>query len=84
MQVNLILWLLVAYIVGRFILSPAPYEGFESNLIYDHYVPNQNAFRNFYRIGSELSKNLGWKPEIGYDHLRPENNECPQCFPDEG
>ncbi len=57
-------------------------EGYyNSPLIYDHYVENKNNFGNYYRVGSELSHNLGWKPSTKWDHLQPQNNECAQCFP---
>ena len=48
---------------------------------YDQYLPNKNNFRNYYRIGYENSKSLGWKPTETWDHLRPEFSECPNCYP---
>ena len=56
---------------------------FPSPLLYDNYTSNRNTFRNFYRIGSELSTSVGWKPSMNWDHLRPESNDCPQCYPEE-
>lgn len=50
-----------------------------SPLLYD-YQPNSNAFRNYYRVGYDNSKVLGWKPNQSWDELRPEKNECPDCF----
>lgn len=47
---------------------------------FDHYLPNRNAFKNYYRVGYEQSQDIGWKPSETWDHLRPENNECPDCF----
>lgn len=55
-------------------------EKFDSFGTYDQYLFNRNSFGNYYRIGYEQSRNLGWKPSETWDHLRPENNECPQCY----
>ena len=55
-------------------------EGFVNFNTYNRHTPNRNAFTNYYRIGSEGGKSLGWKPSMTWDHLRPENNECPTCF----
>lgn len=52
---------------------------FDSPLIYDYYIPNQNQFRNQYRIGFEQSKALGWKPTNEWTHLIPQNNEVAGC-----
>lgn len=86
MEVKVILWLLVIYIIWLTVISPGmEYFGnyaSQSPLIYDHYVSNQNAFRNYYRVGFENSENIGWKPINDFEHLRPENNEHPECFPD--
>ena len=43
-----------------------------SPLIYDDYIPNRNAFRNYYRASYEQSQHIGWKPELDWDYLRPE------------
>lgn len=45
-----------------------------------NYIPNQNAFRNYYRIGYESSQTMGWKPSETWDHLRPEYSEQPNCY----
>lgn len=46
----------------------------------DPFLPNSNAFGNYYRIGYEQSKNLGWKPSDDWNQLRPEFNVCPDSF----
>lgn len=46
----------------------------------EHYLPNQNAFSNYYRVGYELGQHMGWKPSETWDHLRPEYNECPSQY----
>lgn len=48
----------------------------------ENYLPNTNAFGNYYRIGSRLSEDLGWKPSDTWDHMRPEynDNECSGCW----
>lgn len=46
----------------------------------DPFLPNSNAFGNYYRTGYEQSKDLGWKPSDNWDHLRPEFSICPDKF----
>lgn len=56
------------------------YESYADFTSFDSHLPNRNAFGNYYRIGSEQSRSLGWKPHENWDHLRPEFSECPDCF----
>ena len=55
-------------------------EGYTNFTSFHHTLPNRNAFTNYYRVGFERSRDLGWKPHESWDHLRPEYNECPECF----
>jgi len=80
-------WIIIGIIAFVYlILTERRLEYFGSwktPLTYDYYTPNQNAFRNFYRVGYELSEKIGWKPTDTWNHLQPQNNDCPQCFQEE-
>jgi len=56
------------------------YESFETYFTSPDYLPNSNAFGNYYRIGYQKSKDLGWKPSNNWDNLRPEFNICPNQY----
>lgn len=69
---------LVVFFIAYLVLDLA--EGFASLRTYDHHLNNRNQFKNYYRIGYDKGKNLGWKPSDRWDHLRPEFSEAPDCY----
>jgi hypothetical protein len=73
--------IIIALIVFLFWWFSTYTESFYNNPnIYLETVPNNNAFGNYYRAGYEDNKDLGWKPSLTWEYLRPEANECPECF----
>lgn len=81
-RLYLIFGLIVVALIWCFHQNNKTVESFDTfkAISAEHYLPNSNAFKNYYRVGYEQSKAIGWKPSENWDHLRPEYSECPDCF----
>ena len=72
--------LVLVFTIIYFFYQSSVIEKYANFTSFDQYLPNRNGFKNYYRVGYEQSENMGWKPSETWDHLRPEYNECPECF----
>jgi hypothetical protein len=77
----LVFVILFVFVVPRYeeFLNFGPTQ-VKTPLTYDYGIPNANQFRNYYRSDFHQGKNLGWKPTDEWEYLRPEANECTDCF----
>lgn len=74
--------IIVIFLIWCFHKTKTTVESFDTfkSISAEYYLPNSNAFGNYYRNSFRLSKQLGWKPTETWDHLRPEFNENPSCY----